>query len=135
MTKKAFIVSTENKILVADCSKDECSTCTAECNKKHTVFEVSNPKGYELKTGMTVIISVSKLTQALQAFISLFIPFFCSILGYVFAPEIMNLFGKKISDDARAIFVILFLFISSLIIFIIARFFPMPGKLHIQETL
>lgn len=135
MTKKAFIVSTENKILAADCSKDECATCTAGCNKKNNTYEVSNPNGYELKTGMIVIVSVSKFTQALQAFVSLFVPFFCSILGYVLAPSLMKLFGKNISNDARALFVILFLFISSALVFVITRFFPMPGKLHIQETL
>lgn len=135
MTKKAFIVSIEDKILAADCTKDECSTCTAGCSKKHSTYEVSNPKGHDIKPGMLVIVSVSKATQALQAFISLFIPFFCSISGYVLAPKIMSLFNKTISNDAKALFVILFLFISSASVFILTRFFPMPGKLHIQETL
>lgn len=135
MTKKAFIVSTENKILAASCSKDECSTCTAGCSKKENTFEVLNPQNYELKPGMIVIVSISKFMQAVQAFVSLFIPFICSILGYIFAPSLMKLFGKNISNDARALFVLLFLFASSAIVFIITRFFPMPGKLHIQETL
>lgn len=136
MTKKAYIVSTDNgRILAAHLDRAECAGCRAACDKKPAPFEVANPKGMAVTRGSLVLICASRLVQALQGGISLLFPFVCAVLGYMLAPAIMALFRKSISNDAKALFVLLFLFVSSLIVFILTRVFPIPGKPQIVEVL
>ena len=47
----------------------------------------------------------------------------------------MSLFGRTIHDDARAVFVLLFLVLSAAAVYIITRKFPVPGKPEIVEVL
>lgn len=136
MTEKAYIVSTDKgKIYAARLDRKECACCSAACSKKDNAFEVSNPKDMEVSQGSLVIICATKLIQVLQGVIALFFPFICAVLGYVLAPDIMSFFKKPISNDAKALFVLLFLFVSSLIVFIVTRIFPIPGKPQIVEVL
>lgn len=135
MEEKALIVSVENKIEAVHFEKEECKSCTTGCAKIKNSFELSNPNNFDIKKGSVVKVMASKKAQAIQGLLSLFIPFLCSIAGYVFGPSIAGLFGKTISNDARAVFVLLFLTLSSAAVFIITRKFPMPGKPEIVEVI
>lgn len=135
MTEKALVTSTENTIEAVHFEKEECISCTTGCAKVKKSFEITNPKGFEIKKGSVVIVAASKKVQAVQGLCSLFIPFLSAIGGYIFSPAIMSLFGRTIHDDARAVFVLLFLVLSAAAVYIITRKFPVPGKPEIVEVL
>ncbi|WP_407397248.1 SoxR reducing system RseC family protein [Treponema sp.] len=135
MKEKALIISMEDKIEAIHFEKEECASCTTGCAKIKNSFEISNPDNLEIKKGSVVMVEASKKSQALQGILSLLIPFLSSIAGYIFAPSIMGLLGKTISNDARAVFVLLFLTVSASIVFVITRKYPMPGKPEIVEVL
>ncbi len=135
MTEKAIIVKIDDeKIYASYCSSEKCSACSSECEKKKTIFEVENPNHKLLKAGMSVLISASKRNQVIQGLLALFVPFLCSIIGYVSSPYIMTFFGKRISSDAKAVFVLLFLFVSSFAVFVITRKYPIPGRPEIIDV-
>ena len=127
-TEKALIISTENKIEAVHFEMEECATCTTGCAKIKNSFEVLNPFELEIKKGSVVVVSTNKKFKVLQGIFSLLIPFLCAVAGYISGPSICAFFGKTISNDARALFVLLFLALSSAVIFAITRKNPMPGK-------
>ncbi|MDO4506695.1 MAG: SoxR reducing system RseC family protein [Spirochaetales bacterium] len=135
MDEKALVVSIENGIEAVHFEKEECKSCTTGCAKIKNSFDISNPQNLDVKKGSVVVIRASKKAQAIQGLLALFIPFLCSIAGYLLGPSIAGLFRKTISNDARAIFVLLFLVLSSAIVFVITRRKPMPGKPEIVEVL
>ncbi|MGN0729325.1 SoxR reducing system RseC family protein [Treponema sp.] len=136
MTEKALVVSVENeKILVSRLEKDKCSTCSAGCAKNGRAFEVLNPNGIKVEAGSIVIIGANKKIMALQGIVSLLIPFLCAFLGYFLASPIAEAFNRTVSEDGRAVFVLLFLFLSSAAVFIFTRKIPIPGKPEIVEVL
>lgn len=136
MTQKALVMSVEGGIIKAmNFEKKECASCTGGCAKSKNIFEVSNPRNHAVKVGDQILIGATKKAQALQGLISLFFPFISSIMGYILAPSIMSVFGKTISSDGRAVFVLLFLFLSTAIVFVVTRKFPLPGKCEILEVL
>lgn len=135
MTERAMIISTEDKIEAVHLVKEECSSCTSGCAKIRNKIEVVNPSNHAIKKGSIVLIAANKKVQAIQGIIALFLPFLCSVAGYVFSPSLMKFFGKQISNDERAIFVLLFLVLSSAVVFSITRKHPVPGKPEIIEVL
>lgn len=136
MQEKALIISIENQQIEAiHFEKEECASCTTGCAKIKNSFEISNPQSLEIKKGSVVIIESTKKNQAIQGIVSLLIPFLSSIVGYILGPYITKLFGKTISNDERAIFVLLFLAISSTLVFIISRKFSILGKPEVVKIL
>ena len=135
MTEKAIIISCKEKIIACRLAKSECISCTAGCARKKDMFEVDNPLNLSIKDGNIISIAASKKNQAIQGIFSLLIPFACAVSGYFLAPFIAGLFGKTISSDGKAGFVLLFLFLSSAAVFAITRKFPLPGKPEILEVL
>lgn len=134
MTKKMLVVSVEdNRIKTVPCEKEECSTCSMGCDKKKTIVEVLNPKNIPVKAGTLVIIGATKTAELIQGIVSLFFPFLSAVAGYFCAEPIAALFGKTISSDAKALFVLLFLLVSSAIVFIVTRKHPLPGKAVILD--
>ncbi|MBQ0040391.1 MAG: SoxR reducing system RseC family protein [Treponema sp.] len=134
MTEKALVVSVGKTIEAVHFEKDECLSCTTGCAKIKNTFEITNPKGLDVVKGSVVMVEASKKAQVIQGLLSLFIPFLCAVAGYILGPSICGIFGKTISNDARAIFVLLFLVIASAAVFIITRKHPMPGKPEIVEV-
>ena len=134
-TEKALIISTENKIEAVHFEMEECATCTTGCAKIKNSFEVLNPFELEIKKGFVVVVSTNKKFKVLQGIFSLLIPFLCAVAGYISGPSICAFFGQTISNDARALFVLLFLALSSAVIFAITRKNPMPGKPEIVEVI
>lgn len=136
VTQKALVVSVENDaILAARIQKEECASCSAGCGAKKSCFEVANPRNLAVKKGEAVLIGASKKMQALQGTVSLLLPVACAVAGYLLAAPLMALLGKTVTSDAKAVFVLLFLFLSSLAVFIVTRRFPVPGKPEIIEVL
>lgn len=135
MDEKALVISIGDKIEAVHFEKEECKSCTTGCAKIKNSFEISNPMNFEIKKGSVVLVRTSKKAQAIQGILSLFIPFLCSIVGYLLGPSIAGLFKKTISNDARAIFVLLFLVLSSAVVFVITRKKTMPGKPEIVEVI
>lgn len=135
MTEKVLVVSTESKLEAVHFEKDECATCTSGCAKLKNSFEISNPCKFEIKKGDVVLVTASRKSQAVQGILSLFVPFLCAVAGYVFSPAIMKIFGAEIQNDAKAVFVLLFLILSSAAVFAITRKHPMPGKPEIVEKI
>ena len=82
-----------------------------------------------------VLVAASRKSQAVQGILSLFVPFLCAVAGYVFSPAIMKIFGAEIQNDAKAVFVLLFLILSSAAVFAITRKHPMPGKPEVVEKI
>lgn len=134
MTEKVLIVSTEKRIEAVHFEKDECLSCTTGCAKIKNSFELSNPDNLEIKKGSIVMVEANRKAQALQGILALLIPFLCAVAGYVFAPFITGLFRKTISNDGKAVFVLLFLVLSSAVVMIVTRKHPMPGKPVIKEV-
>lgn len=134
MTKNALIVKIEeSKITATELAKTDCLTCTAGCAKMGHQITVTNPKGLEIKEGSLVSLVSSKKAQAVQGIISLLLPVLCAFAGYFFSPVLASAFGKTISEDFRAVFVLLFLFLSSAAVFVVTRFCPLPGVVEIDE--
>ncbi len=136
MTEKVLIVSKEeNKIFATLFQKEECENCNANCNRKNKVFEVENPRAIDVEEGDVVLISANPKIQALQGTVSLLFPFLCAILGYFISPTIMTALGRPVSEDVKAVFVLLFLFVAAFFVFFLTRRFPIPGKPEIIEVL
>lgn len=140
MIEKGIITSIEGKkITVLPILKDACATCTASCSKQGPDITVCNPKNLQIKKGSLVTLSASKKMQALQGIISLLFPFMCAVAGYFVAAPVMKLFGIELTatrgDGFRALFVLIFLALSSAIIFIVTRKKPLPGTPEIMEVI
>lgn len=135
MTEKVLVVSTGKALEAVHFEKDECAACTSGCAKLKNSFEISNPRGIEVKKGNVVLVAASRKSQAIQGILSLFVPFLCAVAGYLFSPAMMKIFRIELKNDARAVFVLLFLILSSAAVFIITRKHPLPGKPEIVEKI
>ena len=132
----AVVVSVQNNtISVSPVQKSGCASCTAECKQKSKAFVTANPFHYEVKTGDFVLIENSKKTQALQGIVSLLFPVASAVAGFFLAPKIAMLFGKESGDGFRAIGVLAFLLVSSLIVFISSRTFLPPERPQISSVI
>ncbi|MBP5358635.1 MAG: SoxR reducing system RseC family protein [Treponema sp.] len=132
----AVVVSIQNNtISVTPIQKGGCASCTAECKQKSKSFVTANPFHYPIKTGDIVSIENSKKTQAFQGIFSLLFPIASAIAGFFLAPLIASAFGKQSGDGFRAIGVLAFLLISSLIVFIISRTVLPPERPQISAVL
>ena len=132
----AVVVSVQNNtISVSPIQKEGCAACTAECKHKSNSFVTANPFHLQVKTGDLVLIENSKKTQALQGIFSLLFPVASAIAGFFLAPKISQLFGKESGDGFRALGVLVFLLVSSLIVYIISRTILPPERPQISSVI
>lgn len=132
MLKKAVVLSEEGEeISVLPISKTECASCSASCGKKQEALTVSNPKNFPLKAGEIVFIETSRGGQVFEALLTLLFPFCSAIAGYFAAAPLASHFEGRSSDGIRAVFVLSFLLISSILVFISTRLLPPKGKTEI----
>ncbi|MBR4004571.1 MAG: SoxR reducing system RseC family protein [Treponema sp.] len=130
----AVVVSTQNNtISVTPLKKAGCASCTAECGHKSNSFVTANPFNLPVKTGDIVMIENSRKTQALQGIFSLVFPVASAVAGYFLMPKIAHLFGKESGDGFRAIGVLAFLLLASLIVYISSRTFLPPERPQISS--
>lgn len=127
MTKKALVVSTEGKITVQPFLKDSCAGCTSTCEKTEIQFTVANPMELSIKAGSVVTLAASNVSQAIQGILSLLFPVFCAVTGYFISDSIAPKLNLSQGDGTRSLFVLIFLFTSSLAVFFITRLIPLPG--------
>lgn len=132
----AVVVSTQNNtISVSPIQKEGCAACTAECKHKSNSFVTANPFHLQVKTGDLVLIENSRKSQALQGIFSLLFPIASAILGYFLVPKIAHLFGKESGDGFRALGVLVFLLLASLIVYITSRTILPPERPQISSVL
>jgi len=127
MNKKALVVSTEDKITVQPLLKDSCAGCTSTCEKTGIQFTVSNPMELSVKPGSVVTLAASSISQAVQGILSLIFPVLCAVAGYFLSDPIASRLNLTRGDGTRSLFVLVFLFASSLAVFLITRLIPLPG--------
>ena len=114
--------------------KDACATCTASCAKRGKAITAANPRGLPLAVGSVVTVTAKKSMQYLQGAVALLVPTLCAVAGYLLAPLLWALAGRTAGDGARALCVLLFLFLSGAAVFAVTRFSPIPGKPEIAEA-
>ncbi|MBQ0162094.1 MAG: SoxR reducing system RseC family protein [Treponema sp.] len=126
--------STDSKnrkvILVEPIAFAECAHCHENCTKRiQTLFAV-NPKNFEIKNGSLVIISTSKIQEAIQSIISLVFPIVMAIAGFVLSNPIYSFFqsikksgasSTACPEGTKSLIVILFFSLASFIVLITSR--------------
>ncbi len=132
MSRKAVVLSVEEGDLsVLPISKLECASCSSSCGKKQEAVRVLNPQHFPLHSGEIVFIEVSARRQAFEGVFSLLFPFCSAVIGYFVAGFAASRFSGMTSDGIRALFVLLFLLISSGIVLFVTRLFPIEGRAEI----
>ncbi len=132
MSRKAVVLSAEaEKLSVLPISKLECASCSSSCGKKQEAVSVSNPHNFPLHTGELVFIEVSARRQAFEGLFSLLFPFCSALLGYFVSGFVAPHFDGRAADGVRALFVLLFLFLSSAVVLFVTRLFPPAGNAEI----
>lgn len=122
--RKIYKVSRVNEKNVDIIPYDEnaCSTCTGSCSSGcHVVLQAKNPKGLELKTGMTVKANVSTGFQSFCNVIALVVPILGAVCGFLCAPFLARTFNAELTESFKAFCVLAFLFIPGAVIFAFTR--------------
>ncbi|MGI5174479.1 SoxR reducing system RseC family protein [Treponema sp. OMZ 840] len=131
---KILSIASNGSVKVLPLIKNACISCTnTSCAKAGKPFTAQNPHSLSLKPGMTVRISAKKSSQAVQAFISLFIPLICAAGGW-FAANTYALSKQLSGESLQAAGVLLGLFIPSIVILCIRRH-KTPAYSEITEIL
>ena len=132
MSRSAVVLSAEaGSVSVLPVTKLECASCSASCGNKQESVPASNPRGFTLKAGDIVYIETNARRQAMEALFSLLFPFVSAIAGYFAAGPVASRFSGMSGDGVRAVFVLLFLFLSSAIVIVVTRFLPHAGRIEI----
>ncbi len=135
MQKKAIIISVKKQqIIVQPVTKTDCKYCTLECSKKKQTISVSNPKKLKIEPGNLVYIEFSKTRLAIEGAFSLFFPFICAIGGY-FVSDIIFPVADNLKDQFKALSVLIFLILSSVIVLLVTRITKYSGKCEIIELI
>ncbi|MCQ2597707.1 MAG: SoxR reducing system RseC family protein [Treponema sp.] len=121
--RKIFKVSkvTENNVDIIPYDENACSTCSGSCSSCRVVLQAKNPKGFELKPGMTVKANVSTAFQSFCNVLALVVPILCAVAGFFAASPLAALFNVEKTEAFTAGIVLAFLFVPALVIFIITR--------------
>lgn len=120
----------QNVILVEPIAFAECAHCHENCTKRIQTLYAVNPQNFEIKNGSLVIISTSKIQEAVQSIISLVFPILMAIAGFILSNPIYRLFSsiKKSGtlstacpEGTKSLIVILFFAVASSIVLVISR--------------
>ena len=132
MSTKAVVVSVEaDGLSVLPVAKLECASCSSSCSKKQELMSVTNPKHFPLQSGAVVIIELSGRRRAFEGVFSLLFPFCSAVAGYFAAAPFAARLSGRAADGMRALFVLLFLLLSSILVILITRLFPSDGRAEI----
>lgn len=120
----------QNVILVEPIAFAECAHCHENCSKNgHTLYAV-NPHGFEIKNGSLVIITTSKIQEAIESIVALLFPIGMAIAGFFLSNPIYALFSKikksgtlstACPEGTKSLIVILFFALAALIVLLITR--------------
>lgn len=78
----------------------ECAGCTENCKKVRPIVKVTNTKNLALTNGSLVILSLSKIQEALESIISLGIPILSAFAGFIFSNPIFRFFYSLIKKGS-----------------------------------
>lgn len=110
-----------NKVDIIPYDESSCSTCSGSCSGCRVVIQAGNPKGFDLQPGMTVQANVYTSFQAFCNVIALLIPLVCAIAGFFLSPVLASILSLEATESFKAFCVLFFLFIPSLVIFLLTR--------------
>lgn len=121
--RKVYKVSkvNENNVDIIPYDESACSTCSGTCSGCHVVLQAKNPKGLDLKPGMTVKANVSTAFQSFCNVLALVVPILCAVAGFFAAPHLAVFFKAELTEAFKAGIVLAFLFVPALIIFVLTR--------------
>ncbi len=127
--KEAVVIRIEKKsIILLPIISPKCVTCHEKCLLRGGFFRAKNKKQFSLKKGNIVAVGTESTLENFLGVISLIIPVFCAFLGYF-------LFKNKAGEDIKALFSLLFLISSTLLLFILNRTLYRWYKPEILEVL
>lgn len=119
----AIVKRIEGKLVqVVPLVSEACVTCASkECAGRGKTFSVLNKRSLEIKENSIVRIGVSTLSQYVQGLMSLFVPIFCAVCGYIFAPVVAQRLNVEFSELFHAACVFACFLAASLCVFIVSR--------------
>ena len=135
MNKKAVVVSAEaGKLSVLPVAKLECASCSSVCGRKQEPLIVVNPRSFSLHAGDVVIIEQGGRSQAFEGLFSLLFPLCSAVAGYFAAGPFAAGLGGMPADGVRALFVLLFLFVSASLVVLVTRHFLPQGRAEVVSV-
>ncbi len=98
-----------------------CLSCKEGCAKRGHPFSALNSKNLPVKIGSIVKIGTFKKNEVLQGLFSLVFPILCAAAGYFAATPAAGAFGIQVSEGLQALFVLLGLALSTMLVFLLSR--------------
>lgn len=98
-----------------------CATCHANCKTCALHITVANTKRFDVKPGQKVRIGLSAKDEARQSFVSLAVPVLAAVLGFFAAAPIAAVFNVPVTEQLRALCVLVFLFAAGLSVILAAK--------------
>jgi len=111
-----------------------CATCHANCKACALHITVANTKRFDVKPGQKVRIGLSAKDEARQSFVSLAVPVLAAVLGFFAAAPIAAVFNVPVTEQLRALCVLVFLFAAGLSVILAAKKKRNPEKLDIAAV-
>lgn len=137
MQKNAIVRSidsdqkTKKIVIVEPVAFTECAGCSQICSKKQQTIPAINKKNFQLKPGSLVIISTTKMQEAIESIVSLVFPIAMAIAGYFLSDPIFAFISRLIKKDGiqntvspegiKALIVIIFFGLASFLVLKITR--------------
>ncbi|MFC2478256.1 MAG: SoxR reducing system RseC family protein [Treponema socranskii subsp. buccale] len=111
-----------------------CATCHANCKSCALHITVANTKRFDVKPGQKVRIGLSAKDEVRQSFLSLAVPVLAAVLGFFAASPIAALFNVPVTEQLRALCVLVFLFTAGFSVMLAAKKRRNPEKLDIAAV-
>lgn len=111
----------EDFVEVVPYSETECAGCSSSCATCGISLTALNPKCLELKPGMTVHSNISTPLQSFLNIAALAVPMIFAVAGFFLSKPIADFFNATLTETFKAVTVLVFLFVPSIIIFAFTR--------------
>ena len=127
--KEAVVKRIEkNYIILSPIIADKCINCTQKCLLRGRPFKARNKRNLSLKVGSLVSVGTTNMLEAFLGVFCLVIPVICAFLGYIISKN-------RSSESEKAIFILIFLLSSTILLFILNRTLYSWYKPEIIEVL
>ena len=111
-----------------------CATCHANCKSCALHITVANTKRFDVKPGQKVRIALSAKDEARQSFFSLVLPVLAAVLGFFAASPIGAVFNVTVTEQFRALCVLVFFFATGSCVMLAVKKKRNPEKLDIAAV-
>ena len=118
----------KNDVVLSLVIAPKCINCRQKCLLRGRTFKAKNKRKLPIKKGSVVTVGTGGFNEAIWGIVSLVIPVLCAFWGYILS-------GNDASETRKAVFVLLFLFVSSIIMSVISRILFRTFKPEIIEIL